>query len=618
MTTVYTRQTTANNATNLNAILTMAQFDNNLLALNAGKLDNDSNRSIVKPSLVLDFSKKLLDPRVTFSRASTAPYYDGKTSVLAEQNTTLNSAGLTGQLALSLGSATISYNSTTAPDGTTTATSIVPTNGATNAVYYIGNGPTPATNSYTVSLYVKANGMNYIAIGTNNNAVVIEANLSTGLVISGSGFVISAGNGWYRVVATISFYTNGTYYLQVRDTAGTITLSTANGTNGIYVWGAQSEQRSSATAYNATTTALTNYIPQLLTAPINSPRFDFNPTTGESLGLLIEQSSTNLLTYSQDFSNAAWTKTRSSVTTSANIAPDGTQTAQVLYEDTSNNSHLTYEAYTITAGNPYIFSMYAKAWTRTQLGITFDNVSWSFDLSAGTILSGSAGTITPVGNGWYRITCYRASITTASSFVFIIINNAGAGSYQGNGYSGIYIWGAQLEALAFPTSYIPTTSAQVTRASDKAVILNVSGIYNPTQGTILVQGSQNSTFGQNYPLASFSDGTLTNKLYTELYGAITYGIAGNSATLTGQSVGAIKTPFKMALAAQTNDAQLCTNGTLNQSSSSLTMPPNISELDIGCFINFGSQIRTYNGCISKIAYYPIRVTNAQLQALTGS
>ena len=567
-----------------------------------------------QPSLVLDFAGTgTLDPRVTFTRSTTAPYYDGKTSVLAEQNLLTYSQDFTQSSWTQSGLTSVTASATTAPDGTNTGQLITPNgNSGNHGLIQVSSA---STVGKTVSVYAKAGTNNYIQILFGGNANPwANFDLTNGAGAVGStgttttASIVTLANGWFRCILTTSSTTATDFRIFIVTSSTAIRAEANTLTTTVYLWGAQLEQRSSVTAYNATTTsAITNYIPQLLTAPINSPRFDFNPVTGESLGLLIEQSSTNLLTYSQDFSNAAWTKTRASVTTSADIAPDGTQTAQVLYEDTSNNSHLIYEAYTITAGNPYTFSMYAKAWTRTQLGITFDNTSWSFDLSAGTILTGTNGTITPVGNGWYRITCYRASITTASSFVFIIINNAGASSYTGNGYSGIYIWGAQLEALAFPTSYIPTTSAQVTRASDNASMTgtNFSSWYNQGQGTLFVDCANISPRTDLAIYATIVDdaGSIyirqTNPTTTS---AAVDGTFFGTSTISG-------TAYKAVLAYRVGYVAFSYNGATPITATVASISPNTTGLTLG---GGGSGFQKINTSIRKFAYYPQALTSTQL------
>ena len=283
----------------------------------------NTNFPNVRPSLLLDFANaQQLDPRVTFSRSTTAPYYDGKTSVLAEQNLILQSNGFstsTGWQQSGNGCG-VPVQNATAPDGTTTAWTLTATAG--NSIHIMqqtGYTTVSASTNYVVSFYLQAGTNTYASIGvlaSITNYTVVNFTLSgagTAGSITSAGTVtgvtatITQFGSWYR--CSLSFNTTATQvnsYVQISNSAtptygsgGFITYNAA-GTETLLVYGAQLEQRSSVTAYNATTTtAITNYIPQLLTAPINQPRFDFNPTTGESLGLLIEQSSTCLL-YTSD------------------------------------------------------------------------------------------------------------------------------------------------------------------------------------------------------------------------------------------------------------------------------------------------------------------------------
>ena len=393
-----------------------------------------ANFNNTRPSLLLDFANsQQLDPRVTFSRSTTAPYY-GNTRVLAEQNLQRYSQDFTNA-GWQISNITVGTG-ITAPDGTTTANSLTITN-ATNYIQSI-NIPcnVSASTAYTASIYLA------VSTGTASGNLVIADTPAYATTTQ----AVSLTTTWQRFTVIRTTSANATQ-------AYIILNSFPNGAV-IYAWGAQLEQRSSATAYNATTTsALTNYIPQLLTAPINAPRFDFNPTTGESLGLLIEQSSTNLLTYSQDFSNAVWTKTNATITTGANIAPDGTQTASKLIESTSTGGHNVSNLVTVISATNYTSSIYAKASERGYI-LMFDNnlgVGKYFNLFTGTILGNfgagpASATITPVGNGWYRCTITNTTTSTNQTGVNVYISTDGSSiSYTGNGYSGVYLWGAQLE-----------------------------------------------------------------------------------------------------------------------------------------------------------------------------
>lgn len=204
----------------------------------------------------------------------------------------------------------------------------------------------------------------------------------------------------------------------------------------------------------------------LKTAAADTPRFTAD-------GLLIEGASTNLLTYSEQFDNAAWTKLRSSV--SANTTeitdPYGTNLADKLIEDTTATiTHLVSQIYSFTTGTTYTFSVYAKAGSRSQMALRFGDsgLAAGFDLSSGTVLSASAGIttkITALTNGWYKVSATETAVNSGSYASQIQLMVSGATSYTGDGTSGLYIFGAQLEAMPFATSYIATTTASATRAA---------------------------------------------------------------------------------------------------------------------------------------------------------
>ena len=490
-----------------------------------------ANYPTVKPSLILDFTKgQALDPRISFSRAaSSAYYYDGKTSVLAEQNLIFPSQVLTNATYWIPVNSTPTGNSTTAPDGTTTANTI--TDNATNGQHrvYQGGGNLSSATALTASAYFLQGTGTFGQLGLYDGSAyrTVTANLSTGVITETFGTATSTitalSGGWYRL--TLSFTggsSNATLSVGLSNTGTPNGLASYVGTGStIYAWGAQLEQRSSATAYNATTTsAITNYIPQLQSAGTNIPRFDYNPATGESLGFLIEQASTNLILYSSNATQTGWASGSVSITATANIAPDGTQTAQRLVEDTSTGVHRVQTALNSYSGT-YTASIYAKAYgTNRRLSINTNAILGTgivyFDLVTGTVASGT-GTITAVGNGWYRCSVTGTGTGTSNWVYYEIATTANSDSYTGDGWSGIYIWGAQLEALANSTSYIPTTGAQATRAQDSATIAgtNFSSWYNQGQGTFYVNFSRiNTGSATAYPalfttdtLLEFADGT---------------------------------------------------------------------------------------------------------------
>lgn len=179
----------------------------------------------------------------------------------------------------------------------------------------------------------------------------------------------------------------------------------------------------------------------------------------------------NLLIYSEQFDNAAWTKTATTITANAALAPDGTMSADEVIETTAATNHSVVASATLEAGAQYTLSVYAKANTASVIQVLLDHISgtndWAnFDLIAGTVSAGPLeAAIEDAGNGWYRCSITGISATASSSAVYMSIIDSPTGTrvrnYVGTGRS-LYLWGAQLEASAFATSYVPTTTAAIT------------------------------------------------------------------------------------------------------------------------------------------------------------
>ena len=173
----------------------------------------------------------------------------------------------------------------------------------------------------------------------------------------------------------------------------------------------------------------------------------------------------NLLTFSEQFDNAAWTKTRSSVAANVTAAPNGTLTADRLVEDTSNNSHFINQSQTVTNGATYAASVFAKQDTRRYLSLVVIGSTAAsntfFDLQTGVVVSTSANatsTIQNVGNGWYRCSIVVTTNATTAGIYPGISADGISPSYLGDGTSGLFIWGAQLEAGSTATAYQKTTT----------------------------------------------------------------------------------------------------------------------------------------------------------------
>lgn len=179
----------------------------------------------------------------------------------------------------------------------------------------------------------------------------------------------------------------------------------------------------------------------------------------------------NFFQRSQEFDNAYWTKSNSSITANATTAPDGTTTADKLVENTAASvTHFASRGVAVTAGLTYTLSWYVKAAERSRCRLTFSNTHFSsapnaqFDLTTGakTQETGCTSTITQLASGWYRVTMTAVCTTSATTTAAITLVSAGTTvTYTGDGTSGFYIWGAQCEQNSIPSAYVATTTTTV-------------------------------------------------------------------------------------------------------------------------------------------------------------
>jgi len=289
------------------------------------------------------------------------------------------------------------------------------------------------------------------------------------------------------------------------------------------------------------TATVTNSSGNVVGINADLPRFDYNPITLACNGLLIEEQRQNIMTYSDQFNNAVYTKVNSSVTADAVTSPDGTTNADLLLPNTTNGQHRIDFTSTATAAT-HSFSVYAKGGGYNFIWIRIGTSGGVASLTDGTTSSVTAGytlTATLVANGWYRVVL----VGTAAANTIVRINALSTNNtndYAGNGTSGIYIWGAQLEAGSFPTSYIPTVAAAVTRNADVAVMTgtNFSDWYNSTQGTFRVDATTPASGTR--PIISADDNTAANSIViSTVTAAPTLVVTQNSSEQANVSAGTI-------------------------------------------------------------------------------
>jgi hypothetical protein len=364
------------------------------------------------------------------------------------------------------------------------------------------------------------------------------------------------------------------------------------------------------------------------TIAANQPRFDFDPISGECKGLLIEEPRTNSLLRSEDFTTT-WGASAVSVSSNVITAPDGNTTADKLVENTSFSSFKFVVQGVGSLSGTYTLSAFFKAGERysgyLQLFGAGGNATTGFNLRTGTI-SGGAGTntITPYGNGWYRIST-SATFSGSAAIYIVLYNDSGITNYTGDGTSGIYLWGAQLEAGAFPTSYIPTTASIVPRSADNAQMTgtNFSSWYNQTESTIfcefnayqLMSTVQRNVFnilgseilGLNrvqLQLNGVGGGGTTQPIYHNLYqnGPNFADYFGLSYT-TGPTKNIMRyKDLDTFVASKDGNIRKNTQARLQ----TIPLTKNMNSLTFG----------TFNGAISKFAYYPKALNDAEIQYLT--
>jgi hypothetical protein len=577
--------------------------------------------------------QKTLDPRVTFTRQSRATYVDSEGVIrTATTNLFLQSNGFDTTWTNANSSETSA--SGIAPDGSNTAWLLQDTLDGSASVHNISQ--TISFNSgtaYTFSLYAKANsieGMHWLlpsaAFGVDTRANYDLINGTTAVTAgTATAAIQNAGGGWYRCIITATATASASSGIQIRTmkiVSGSLSsFYQGDGTGTILIWGAQLEP----------STTVGEYIPT--TSTINSaPRFDHDPTTGESLGLLMEESRQNLLLQSEDFSTT-WTNGESSENINVAVAPNGTTTADALVDTVNNSPHSVSQNVAGCAGSTsYTFSCYMKKGSKDFGSLIFGpNASWEtgggasvfFDLTNGTISASTSatGTIQALPNGWYRCTATATTVASPGT-VFMRIGSSLTGSaqtYEGNGDEAIYLWGAQLEAGSFPTSYIPTTTAEATRAADVASISgsNFSSWFSPTAGVMYSDWTVASNGSRAFHMED------TSRTNTERFG---HRVIGNYAAaevssngvftsvnaISAGTISAYPTRIKSCVGYDSSSAVVAFRGAVN-STATANGSPEPGEMLIG---SYRGSATFANGPIARLTYWPQRLPDDTLQTIT--
>jgi hypothetical protein len=362
------------------------------------------------------------------------------------------------------------------------------------------------------------------------------------------------------------------------------------------------------------------------TATTNAPRFDYSPTNiGEPRGLLIEGTSTNPILYSQDFSQATWSKSNATVT-APTTAPDGTTTAYLLTSTTAGG--VISQTHAATGNATSTYSIYVKQGTAAYCDLyiydptapaTRLNVRFTFATKVFTVTVGSNAVYQELTNGWFRISATCTALSATNNIIsYLYVGFAVAGTTY-------YGWGAQLEAGSGASSYIPTGASQVTRAVDTAIIAagtNFSSWYTGgTTGTFVSNwyGSASSSTARSVIATSDVDDKHLHLYQTA--SALTLRLADFSAlaTVTTANNLTANALTKGAFSYAGTATSLCLNGgTVATNTLGFSVAPTF--LSIGGPSTTGTTITDtsvmLNNSIRTIKYYPTRLTDAQIKDIT--
>jgi len=374
----------------------------------------------------------------------------------------------------------------------------------------------------------------------------------------------------------------------------------------------------------------------------NIPRFDFDPATGRSLGLLVEESRENICLQSEDL-GTTWSEFQArdnADTLNVAVAPDGTTTADRIIDDSGGGTGSVLVAQTITTAvdTAYTFSCFLKAeqldWAYLEVNsMAAQALSAYFDLTDGAVGATVGGDVTStfiedIGNGWFRcgLTFTSDGADTSAGYQIWPADDNNDKTVARDGTSSILAWGAQLEAGAFPTSYIPTTTTSELRDRDFVNTTDV-GWYDQNVGTMYFA----FTAGQDVGTSSVDQGAIFG-LYEANNSYITAGqgtgginaddiafywldTGADQAYINTTNVVVTNTLQRGAMAWAENDFATSFIGAAVKTDSSGTIPGPITELRIGADPS-GVNLEL-NGHIAEIRYYNVRMDNQFLEDLSN-
>ena len=365
---------------------------------------------------------------------------------------------------------------------------------------------------------------------------------------------------------------------------------------------------------------------------IDTPAIEYN-TDGSFKGLLVEPAATNVCLQSEDITTT-WGIINATRTANATTAPDGTTTADKLNDDSSTGTGAVAvrQDITVSAATKYTASVFLKADQLAFARLTTENYDGvtdggqyfglSGDGSLGTATGLDDSTITKYPDGWYRctITWTQGAADTSFQLRIYVANSISSLNVDLDGTSSIFVWGAQVEASPIATSYIPTTTASVTRVKDDITQTSASSLIGQSEGTLYVEVDWKATSGATQILLSVNDGSANNRMqiYNTSGSELSMFAEANGIPLTnqGQSSTAYTGIQKIAFAYAEDDFELYRNGSSisSDTTGSLAALATMTDIDLGQYHNAFLQANMH---IRAVALYKTRLTDDQLADLTS-
>lgn len=491
-------------------------------------------------------------------------------------------------------------HSQTDPNGGTTASRLQMPSGTSN--FFAATAITGLTNGgqYTHSIYMKSN------TGSTQSVRILDGVRGA----AGGLLLASVTTSWQRfeVVITTASTSAG---LQIDNVAGTYN-------NDILIAFAQTEVSDfGPTPYIATTSAAVSVGPVA-----NVPRLDY--LNSSCPRLLLEPQRTNIAIYSEQIDNAAWVKVQITTTANSSASPDGYANADKIAINNGISGGYAYQSIATTSSTIYTSSFFIKAagvnFTKFYSNVTGSYVTAVINLTTGAITN-SGFAVTPTatnyGNGWWRVSYTETSGGGSVPIYVDAGSTSNGGAITGNGTDGILIWGAQVEAGAYATSYIPTLGAAVTRGADACSKTGISSLIGQTEGTLFAEfvAVKNTAFSDIASLGT-SGATLVELQFnggTNILSGIYYagGPLANIPTLSALTIGQT---YKVAFAYKTNDFVMYLNGVQQGVDTSGTIVAGMAEVSLNGY--GGGTNNSENAIIKQALVFTTRLTNAQLAELT--